>query len=125
MGGQIHIPPNQPTDHTYLVFIWTQVGEKISVYARDLVVYDADAATRSWYESNGLELRQKVNPPEDETVTVERAIPPYIGDSHSQPMAWITPVPTNLTLLFRNSDRLWIRRRLTDLLRGKLSADRT
>uniref|UniRef100_A0A7S2V5T6 DM10 domain-containing protein n=1 Tax=Fibrocapsa japonica TaxID=94617 RepID=A0A7S2V5T6_9STRA len=55
------------------------VGCEVNVYARKLVVVDADESTRRFYQENGLHLQEALDVERQEGQSYDRQIPPYNG----------------------------------------------
>lgn len=60
---------------------WTDfvIGGQINMYARCLTIFEADGATRAFYEEQGQPLGEPIQPPQDVKPTYEKVIPPYTG----------------------------------------------
>merc|ERR1719181_2119874 len=63
----------------YLHWSDIQIGGSIKIYARSLIVFDADDSTREFYEKSGQPLAAAISAPRETQPTFERAVPPYTG----------------------------------------------
>jgi len=75
------LPKEGATSEAEKFYHWRDlvVGAEVSVYARQLLLVDADAQTRAFYESQGQPLAEPLEVRREEKQTVERQLPPYTG----------------------------------------------